>query len=38
MKQETLIRQIVLMVVLRFGTPVVINLKINGTIHRIEIA
>jgi hypothetical protein len=37
MESTTLLRIIVLMVVLKVGVPVIINLRIDGTIHRIEI-
>jgi hypothetical protein len=34
---ETLLKQMILMVVLRVGIPVVINLTIDGMTYRIEI-
>ena len=37
MTKTDLIRQLILMVVLKVGTPVIINLTIDGTTHRIEI-
>ena len=37
MNQTFLIRILVLMVVLKVGTPVIINLTIDGTTHHIEI-
>ncbi len=37
MTKTELIRQLILMVVLKVGTPVIINLTIDGTTHRIEI-
>jgi len=37
MDQKTLIRTIIFMVVLKMGVPVIINLTIDGTTHRIEI-
>ena len=37
MENTTLLRVIILMVVLKVGVPVIINLTIDGTTHRIEI-
>jgi hypothetical protein len=37
MENTTLLKIIILMVVLKVGVPVVINLTIDGTTHRIEI-
>lgn len=37
MENTTLLKMIILMVVLKVGVPVVINLTIDGTTHKIEI-
>lgn len=37
MNKTTLVRILTLMVVLKVGTPVIINITIDGTTHRIEI-
>ena len=37
MNNTALIRELILMVVLKMGTPVIINLTIDGLTHRIEI-
>ena len=34
---ETTLRELILMEVLKVGVPVIINLTIDGTTHRIEI-
>jgi len=37
MDNSIIIRMLILMVIMKVGTPVVINLTIEGTTHRIEI-